>query len=380
MTYYSYPGSLTLALGDKSFRDGERLLLRGGTYSGDYISTLAGTAERITIMSYPGETAIIDGSLTLGGSYVVLKDLILRYSGWATRQSAFTGSTPEDIPYTKGLTVNATYSQVINCVIHDMAGVGFQSLSVASELYGCVLFHNGWAGTERGHGHAAYVQNSAAPRKVIKDCIMFDNFGYGIHAYTESGQIDWLTLEGNTCFRNGSLYGTGYADILVGGYVVADNPILTGNMTYNVHENNLGYIAGVTNAVLTDNYFPQGLTKVNAQITTETGNYYGESGLGNTAFVRPNEYDPNRANLTIYNQAEANTVTVDVSALGWTGNVTARNVQDYFSDAQTLEIVDGAIIVNMQAENRTVATPIEWTAPATTFPLFGAFVLERVDA
>jgi hypothetical protein len=59
--------------------------------------------------------------------------------------------------------------------------------------------------------------------------------------------------------------------------------------------------------------------------------------------------------------------------------VQARNVQDYFSDIQMVTVTVGKITVNMQAVNRTVATPVGWAAPATTFPKFGAFVLERTD-
>jgi len=59
-------------------------------------------------------------------------------------------------------------------------------------------------------------------------------------------------------------------------------------------------------------------------------------------------------------------------------SILRRNVQDYWNDTQTLDITAGHITVNMQAVNRTVETPVGWTAPATTFPQFGAFVLEKV--
>jgi hypothetical protein len=62
---------------------------------------------------------------------------------------------------------------------------------------------------------------------------------------------------------------------------------------------------------------------------------------------------------------------------GASGTVKAYNVQDYFTDIQTLTITAGVITVNMQAANRTVATPVLWTAPAKTFPQFGAFILVK---
>jgi hypothetical protein len=42
-----------------------------------------------------------------------------------------------------------------------------------------------------------------------------------------------------------------------------------------------------------------------------------------------------------------------------------------------LTITAGVITVNMQAANRSVATPVGWTAPAKVFPQFGSFVLVK---
>jgi hypothetical protein len=50
-----------------------------------------------------------------------------------------------------------------------------------------------------------------------------------------------------------------------------------------------------------------------------------------------------------------------------------------WQDVQELTVAgDGTITVDMQAANRSVATPIAWDAPATTFPEFGCFVLQKV--
>jgi hypothetical protein len=367
MTEIVFPGTFAQALSSDLILPGSRVLLHAGTYSGDFINALEGTAESpITIMSYPGERAKIDGGLDAGGSYVTFKDLEIMWSGWANRTSNVN---------TKTMIGSGTYLKFINCVIHDLSGPYFPTTMLGLEIYGCVVYHTGWSGVDRGHGHGLYIQNNT-PTKTIKDNIVFDTFGWGIHVYTENGLINNITLEGNTCFKNGSLYNTAYNPILYGGGAVADNPILRANMTYGAG-NNLGYSAGCTNAVLEDNYFPNGLTKTEAQIDTETGNYYGPA-VGNEVFLRANTYDANRANLTIYNQAAANTIDVDVSSLfGASGTVKAYNVQDYFVDIQTLTVTSGVITVNMQAVNRTVATPVGWTAPAKTFPQFGAFILVK---
>ena len=48
----------------------------------------------------------------------------------------------------------------IHLVIHDCRqGVSFWSGDQGGELYGCVIYDNGWPATDRGHGHAVYTQN-----------------------------------------------------------------------------------------------------------------------------------------------------------------------------------------------------------------------------
>ncbi len=88
-----------------------------------------------------------------------------------------------------------------------------------SELYGSLIYNNGFQGPTRGHGHGIYVQNDQGT-KLIKDNILFNGFGYGIHAYGEGGRTNGLHIEGNTIVRSGLLanLGTGSdPNILVGG-------------------------------------------------------------------------------------------------------------------------------------------------------------------
>jgi len=274
------------------------------------------------------------------------------------------------------MNINTPNIKYINDIFHDLPSLGLWTPATGAEMNGCLMYHNGWSAPDRGHGHGIYIQNDT-PAKLIKDCIIFNNFGWGIHAYTEGGKIDNLIFDGCVCFGAGSLYGATYNNILVGGLQIAHNITVKNCMTYGAGGVNIGYSAGADNVVLENNYFPGGITKVNCTNLIESGNYYGAA-IGNQIFLRANDYDPNRANLTIYNQAEENTIDVDVSAVfGQTGTIKAHNVQDYFVDIQTLTITAGIITVDMQAANRTVATPVGWTAPVTTFPQFGAFVLEK---
>lgn len=237
------------------------------------------------------------------------------------------------------------------------------------------MYNNGYSRLDRGHGHGLYIQNDS-PTRIIKDCIIFNNFGWGIHAYTQGGKIDNLVFDGCICFNAGSLYNAKYPNILVGGTPVAHNITIKNCLTYGGGTNVVGYVGGAEGVILENNYLPEGIDKNTAQIVSEVGNTYGV--VGNRVFLRPNDYDGNRANLVIYNQDLVDSIVVDVSSLMWNGTVHARNVQDYFNDIQILTVVDGNITIDMQAENRTVSTPVQWSAAPTTFPEFGCFVLEKV--
>ena len=134
--------------------------------------------------------ATIDGGLNLlpPATYVEIRDLEITVS--EPRPAA---PVPPDPSYRNvnrpwgGLNVNTgTGCKFINLVIHDNSqGVSWWSASRDSELYGCLIYDNGWAGTDRGHGHAVYTQN-ADGTKTIADCIMTGGHGYTLHAYGSS--------------------------------------------------------------------------------------------------------------------------------------------------------------------------------------------------
>src|SRR5882762_11463571 len=62
-----------LAGGGGRVQPGDTIWLRGGTYRGQFINYLNGTAASlIVVRQYPGERATVDGNLVLAGSYVAV--------------------------------------------------------------------------------------------------------------------------------------------------------------------------------------------------------------------------------------------------------------------------------------------------------------------
>lgn len=83
-----------------------------------------------------------------------------------------------------------------------------------------------------------------------------------------------------------------------------------------------------------------------------------------------------------YNWDLDDSVVVDLSTvtgLSIGDTVSVKNVQDLFVDIVELVLdADKKITVDMRAVNHTVAAPVLWDAPVTTFPEFGCFIIEKV--
>jgi hypothetical protein len=404
------PVTLAVALASSNVIPGDTLLLRAGTYAANYVVPCSGnTGNYITIKPYQDERVIINGQATITGSYVRLQGLEI-VNNTSRNRSASTG--------TVGVDALGNYNQIVNCIIRDHdQGITTSKAVTGHVYYGNLLYFNGW---DSNQGHGMYPQNNAGNVKTIKRNIVFDNFGYGLHCVGSNHSVDDFAIVENTGFDNGEPRGAGYPAISNAGSSGVSNSVVYGNMTYNQtqYEGSGGATIGVgdtqnpaTNASVYNNFVAStryGITFGDGSptITRFDGNtVYGwlsptnilstwadntnPSGhpsdpivfpaSGSNIFLTSNEYDANRAQLTIYNWTLGNTVDVDVSAIfGASGTVKAYNVQDYPTDVQTLTITAGVITVNMQAANRTVATPVGWTAPATTFPQFGCLVLVKV--
>src|SRR5262249_40447354 len=199
-------------------------------------------------------------TLLIHGAYTWYMGLEIMNSG-GMRSSTVPGSIP---PHGLGFAIDdyGPGTKLINNVIHDTGqGMGVWSAATDAEVYGNLVYYNGWDAPDRGHGHGVYLQNQAPSTKQMTDNILHDQFAMGSQAYTESDFIDNISETGNTAFNNGSLSQTeGYTDnLLIGGLVVAHTPSMINNYTYAPHSvsghNNLGYQWGCTNATVTGNYF-----------------------------------------------------------------------------------------------------------------------------
>ena len=228
------PWDLGTALkgGGGRVQPGDTIWLRAGTYAGAFTSSLTGTATApIVVRQYPGERAIIDGAPSTNCTFTIDGAWALFWGFELTNSNLDRYSYRPCPVYVR----NAAHVKVINLVIHD-GGVGIFTEAASSdvEIYGCIIYNNGWDSATRSNGHAIYVKNNGPGSKVISDNVMFNQFGLGFHAYSDAGTgaLKNLVIEGNVAFNNSILSAYRAANFLIGGEDVADNDVAVDNMLY----------------------------------------------------------------------------------------------------------------------------------------------------
>lgn len=264
------PWDLATALSDgRRLVAGDTLYLMGGTYRGQFTSRVAGSPERpITIRPASGQRPVIDCRSSNGadprfavdGSWCVLVGLEFTCSD-PRRVTQMSGSWPADVRR-GSVSCSGRGVKLINLIIHDLAGgPGFSSTAEGGEIYGCIIYNNGWLGPDRGHGHGIYAQNRETVCR-IADNIIFNQFGFGIHCYgSDQAALDHFELEGNILFNNGCLTSSEHrsCNILLGG----DCPVRHAKIAHNVSYMDssapalwLGFGDGVLNqnAIVEHNY------------------------------------------------------------------------------------------------------------------------------
>jgi hypothetical protein len=416
------PWALQTALAQPAaVQPGDTIWLRGGTYTGNFTSYLTGSARAaIVVRQYPGERATLDGNANPAARGTNLPALSVGFGGYVwfwgfevtnsnpDHWNPTSGSNPPDAR-NRGIYMTVPGTKIINCVIHD-TGQGIESWqgAVDAELYGNIIYYNGWDAPDRGHGHSVYTQNLTGT-KHIKDNITFGQFSDQMNAYTEGGTLDHIVFEGNASFFAGGL-----SSVSPGGYnflygangaaatsctsstKIAQNPVVKDNVAFQGTGLDLGYSKGTCNPTVTGNYFSGAeamvLVAPFGTIAISENTFYGStSGFTQAAYpentyltsrpsvnvvrVRPNAYEANRGNVYIYNWAGASSVNVDLSRVLTAGVAyEVRNAQNFFGAAVATGTYSGAA-VSIPLTGLTRATPVGWGSPPSWSNDFQAFVV-----
>ena len=392
------PWNLATALAGAAgkVQPGDTVWLRSGTYRGEFVSTVSGSAGKpVVFRQYPGEHALIDAAgsvrnstvLSVRGPWVVFWGFEMTNTD-ADRTYSLTGNAGR--PH--ALANYGSHTKFISLVVHD-AGVGFynDANSFDVEIAGCVFYNNGWQGPDRGHGHAIYIRSNTGP-VTARDNVMFNQFGYGVHVYTNPGEakLNNVHIEDNTAFNNGTLAtNSSSSNILLGGDDTADGDVVTGNLTYyppGVSATNMkiGYGSLVNGSVeITDNYVAGGgpvLSMGYWTSTTASGNSFIGTGsvlslddpalspstfTGQTASTLPTAtkvvvrrvpYETGRANVAVFNWGNDAAVAVPLDGILPLGaQYEIHNVQD----------LNGAAVASGTFQGGWVSLPIQAVPPPT---------------
>jgi len=454
------PLDLATALGPASpAKPGDTIWLRGGTYRGGFTSKVAGRdGAPVTIRGARGERATIDCRwpdgrdaptlLFVEGGWCVFRDLEVTCSD-PHRVTKLTGSAPGDVRR-GGVFCTGGHVKFVNLVVHDCSnGFGFWSGGEGGEIYGCVIYNNGWLGPDRGHGHAIYTQNKTGTKR-LADNVMFNQFSYGVHAYGSSRAfLSGFHVEGNVSFCNGSAASPDGRTpaILIGGGGPAERIALLSNFTYGDEKGGgsvrLGYGSRPNvDLVARGNYLVGGVdVKLWRQVTFEDNTVLGAGSLvsvevpdgtdprtyawdrntylrtatkwppfgvrrggkgqamsfakwqgegldakgrcddgqptGVKVFVRPNQYEPGRGHVVVYNWGRKPAVAVDLSGVLKSGQrYRIVSAQDYYGPAVLVGTFDGqAVQVPMKAYRAVPPIGRPDHKPPVTGPVFNVFVV-----
>ena len=369
------PWDLATALsggaGGGRVQPGDTIWLREGDYPGRFESSLAGSAETpIVVRAYPGERATIDGSMVVEGSYTW-------YWGFEVEN---TDPTTQNV---MGIDSHCPGCRFINLVIHDHSGdgLGMWSEGPDQEAYGNIIYNNGFHGsTDRSFGHGIYAQNIAGAKRLI-DNIFVNQFGYGIHIYTEEGGMWNFIVTGNIAVNSGQGSGMDYQ---VGGLQPVENLTFTDNMSYRSPDRRgntarLGFAPQTQNAgaTVTGNYLVGKLLLVSWKLSTIVDNTILDGALPNSTkvFVEPNLYEPGRGNVIVFNWGGQSSVQVDLSELLARGDgYEVRDAQNYYGPPVASGRYAGGS-VSIPIASRKSAPSITGKSLSSTGTQFAAYVI-----
>lgn len=148
-----------------------------------------------------------NSALTITGSHTLYRDFEIMNSNPAR---SFNFSWGQLAPYVRGQGITVfgpvTGVKLVNLVIHDNREGIFLGTEADVEIYGCIIYNNGYVDWQRGHGLDIYALNSGARQKKIRNVIAFNGFG-GMKAYSESGHAQNILFEQVISFNSGVLGG-----------------------------------------------------------------------------------------------------------------------------------------------------------------------------
>ncbi len=325
------PWDIASALnGRKEVRPGDTICLLEGTYRRRpnelFEVRAAGTAEApIHVRPAAGARARIDGGLAVlsPSANLWVRDLEIFISEPVPEKPVSAGSSPRDLQRPNGgLHMHGGKDcKYINLSIHNCnQAISCWVGEINPEIYGCILYGNGWLGVDRGHGHCIYTQNDEGI-KTISNCIMTCRYdgSYTMHAYgSERAYVNNFLATENICYAPGPF--------LIGGGRPSHGIRVQRNFLYGI-DMRIGYGAPANeDCDIRDNVIVKGRLEIDRyRQAVQQNNLIVAKDDARPAQTKsallPNQYDPDRAHVVIYHWDKAETVEVDAGSFAKDGDV-----------------------------------------------------------
>ncbi len=372
------PVTLAQALASKNIYPGDTLRLRAGTYAGDWVANIGGTqAAPVRIMPYNGEKVTIDGTWTFNQPYLEVYDVEI------------TNSDPDRHAIDTGITMNYPGCWLIGCDIHDLHSSGANWFgSGAGGIVECMIRNNGYISDDGGHGHGIYTHNNGGGARSIARNVFFDQLGnYTIHIYSgDSNALKDYTVEDNIIcgdpvhtggglglidfiYRNNFQFG----EYCQQGRYSGDNQNINGQITGNTFIDLVSYSVNADCTYTWDNLTEADNLVYGGEPASRAGYTLLDQPATLIKLVQFTKSERWLGSLAVFNRDSAQTVSVDFSSVLSNGNYRLRNGQN---PSETWDFVFAGSAVGVPMDIWSSAARIGDTTPPTTYPIFGAFVIE----
>ncbi|RPI57496.1 MAG: hypothetical protein EHM55_01660 [Acidobacteria bacterium] len=207
----SKPFTLSNALRSDRIEPGDTLWIRGGVYSGAFVSELAGApGAPIVVRPYGRERVVLDGvgiaDRWKDRGVLIIRGADAQFWNLEVRDSARVRVFPDRTtpPRPIGISVYGQRIKLINPIVHDAGnGIGLWNAG-DTDVYGALVFNNGYL-DPNPNGHGFYIQNEGNGTTTrVTNSLSFNNFQMGLHGYGEGGTIEGLALDQFVAFNNGA--------------------------------------------------------------------------------------------------------------------------------------------------------------------------------
>ena len=430
------PTNLFTAFTGKNIIPGDEIVLRSGTYSYSYVNQIVGSFDNpVIIKPYNHERVIINGGFTESSEYITYIDIEFS-SVRNPNPDDFPDTSFHDFRALGGKYINCIFHDsngagcwdnvdlVYGCISYNHGYIISGSMNYGHSLYtqnqdtnhNKTIKHSIF-GRSANFGLHGYATQFNLENLHIVGCVLLpgsshllgsqksdDNIqlidihsygslsvGYGSHDHTNiliTGSI--LYHAGHplqlTKWESGNIIGNILVSSITGSLIESDvmhyQPP-TGSNGLNINNNVYYSRTGKSSCFATDGVPPYWMD-INTwnSLYGFDGNsviFISGSSPNDSIYVYPNEYasiSKRKGMIIIHNWTKKNSVDVDISSLPVSvGNTySLRQAQNPIEDIRVGVVPDNNIItINMSG---TIASVSGWNDPVSTFPEFGAFMLE----